>query len=81
MHIAVGWLVLVSWLVNDVLFSWELGLVAMGWQLWVPLLVNDVLFRLEFWLLFEMDLVLVSSLVIVGLVKLDRRVAGAGWRM
>ena len=55
--------------------------IVVGWLLLILLLVNDVLFRLEFRVLFEMDLVLVSLLVSVGLDKLDRMVAGAGWRM
>jgi hypothetical protein len=31
-HIAVGCLLSVSWLVTDMLLNWELGLVAVGWK-------------------------------------------------
>ena len=59
MHIADGWLLLVSLSVNDVLFRLVFGLVAVRWQLWVALMVDDwllvvaclenvVLFKLEF---------------------------------
>ena len=59
MHIADGWLLLVSWLMSDVLFMLVFRLVAVGWQLWVALMVDDwllvvawlgnvVLFKLEF---------------------------------
>ena len=58
-HIADGWLLLVSLSVNDVLFRLVFGLVAVRWQLWVALMVDDwllvvaclenvVLFKLEF---------------------------------
>ena len=40
-HIADGWLLLVSLSVNDVLFKLVFGLVAVGWQLWVALMVDD----------------------------------------
>ena len=44
-HIAVGWLLWVSWLVDDVLFHERLRLLAVGWQEWVSLMVKGVLFR------------------------------------
>jgi hypothetical protein len=44
-YIAVGWLLWVSWLVNDVLFRLELRLVAVGWQLWVSLMVKGMPFH------------------------------------
>ena len=47
MHVAVGWLLWVAWLVNDVLFKLGLGLVAVGWQVWVSLMVSVGLFGLE----------------------------------
>jgi hypothetical protein len=45
--IAVGWLLLVSWLVKDVLFKVELRSVAVGWQLWISSVVSVVLFKVE----------------------------------
>ena len=47
MHLAVGWLLWVAWLVNVVLFQLELRLVAVGWQVWVSLMVSVGLFKLE----------------------------------
>ena len=44
-HIAVGWLLWVSWLVDDVLFHGRLRLLAVGRQVWVSLMVRGVLFR------------------------------------
>jgi len=44
-HIAVGWLLWVSWLGYDVLFHERLRLLAVGWQEWVSLMVKGVLFR------------------------------------
>ena len=45
MHLAVVWLLWVSWLVDDVLFRLGLRLVAVGWQVWVSLVMVDVLFE------------------------------------
>ena len=64
MHIAVEWLLLVSLSVNDVLFRLVIRAVAVGWQLWVALMVVVVLFGME--------LMVVSLMVSVGLLKLDR---------
>ena len=44
MHIAVVWLLWVSWLVDDVRFRLELSLVAVGWQEWVSLMVVRMLY-------------------------------------
>ena len=44
-HIAVGWLLWVSWLVDDVLFHERLRLLAVGWQEWVSLMVRVMLFH------------------------------------
>ena len=44
-HIADGWLLLVSLSVNDVLFKLVIVSVALGWQLWIALMVDVVLFR------------------------------------
>jgi hypothetical protein len=33
--------------INDVLFNWELRLVAVGWQEWVSLMVKGALFNSE----------------------------------
>ena len=47
MHIAVGWLLWVSLLVNDVLFKLELIVVAVRWQVWVSLMVSVGMFKME----------------------------------
>ena len=44
-HIAVGWLLWVSWLGYDVLFHERLRLLAVGWQEWVSCMVEGVLFN------------------------------------
>jgi hypothetical protein len=44
-RLAVGWLLWVSWLVDDVLFHGRLRLLAVGRQVWVSLMVKGVLFR------------------------------------
>ena len=44
-HIAVGWLLWVSWLVDNVLFHGRLRLLAVGWQEWVSLMVKGMLFH------------------------------------
>ena len=46
-HMAVGRLLQVSWLVDDVLFHWRLRLLAVGWQEWVSLMVKGALFNSE----------------------------------
>ena len=43
-HVAVGWLLWVSWLVKGVLFRLELRLVAVGWQVWISWVVRGMLF-------------------------------------
>ena len=65
-HIADGWLLLVSLSVNDVLFRLVFGLVAVRWQLWVALMVDD-------WLL------VVAWLENVLLFKLEFRLIDVGW--
>ena len=44
-RLAVGWLLWVSWLVDDVLFHGRLRLLAVGRQVWVSFMVKGVLFR------------------------------------
>ena len=67
-HIADGWLLLVSLSVNDVLFRLVFGLVAVGWQLWVALVVDD-------WLL------VVAWLGNVVLFKLKFGLVAVGWQL
>ena len=54
----------VSLSVDGVLFKLVIRAVAVGWQLWVALMVGVVLFGME--------LVVVSLMVSVWLLKLDR---------
>ena len=68
MHIAVGWLLLVSLSVNDVLFRLVFGLVAVGWQLWVALMVVD-------------RLLVVAWLENVVLFMLEFRLVAVGWQL
>ena len=49
---------------DGVLFVLVIKAVAVGWQLWITLVVGVMLFGME--------LVVVSLMVSVGLVKLDR---------
>ena len=53
----------VSLSADDVLFKLVIGAVAVGWQLWITLVVGVVLFGME--------LVVVSLMVSVWLLKLD----------
>ena len=72
MHIADGWLLLVSLMADDVLFKLELRSVAVGWQLWIALVDGVVLFG--------MGLMVLSLLGSVVLFKLDcRLVAVCCW--
>ena len=70
-HTADGWLLLVSWLMNGVLFMLVFRLVAVGWQLWIALMVGVVLFKMELivgLVLVVMGGVLFILLYIVGIV-------------
>ena len=48
-------------------------LVGAGWHVWVSLVVVG--------LLFEMELMVVSLMVSVGLFRLDRRLVAVGWQL
>ena len=66
-HIANGWLLLVSLSVDGVLFKLEFRSVAVGWQVWAELMVDG-------WLL------VVSRLEDVVLFKLEFRPVDVGWQ-
>ena len=66
-HIADGWLLLVSLSVIDMLFKLVIVAVAVGWQLWLALMVDG-------WLL------LVSWLANVVLFKLELRLVNVRWQ-
>ena len=67
-HIADGWLLLVSLSVNDVLFMLVFELVVLEWQLWVVLMVDE-------WLL------VVAWLGTVVLFKLEFGLVAVGWQL
>ena len=67
-HLADGWLLLVSLSVDDVLFKLVIISVAVGWQLWLAMMVDG-------WLL-------VVSLSVDGvLFKLVIRAGAVGWQL
>ena len=79
---------MVSWLMDDVLFKMGLRVVAVSWQLWISLMVEGMSFVGLGWhvwvslvvvgLLFEMELMVVSLMVSVGLFRLDRQLVAVG---
>ena len=71
--------VLLSLTVGDGLFKLRsvvvdgMMFVGVGWHVWVSLVVVG--------LLFEMELMVVSLMVSVGLFRLDRRLVAVGWQL